>query len=51
MSKIASASLVSSVASARNTETTPLDPAILFSGICLLALVVAIVFGEPGIWF
>jgi hypothetical protein len=31
--------------------TSPLDPTLLFAGIGLLALVVAIVFGQPGVWF
>jgi hypothetical protein len=38
------------IAPAAKSAATPLDPRILFSGICLLALVVAIVFGQPGIW-
>jgi hypothetical protein len=51
MQKAAPASLTAPIASAQKAEATPLDPAILFSGICLLALVIAIVFGQPGIWF
>jgi hypothetical protein len=46
----ATASVLPSIAPAAKSTTTPLDPRILFSGICLLALVVAIVFGQPGIW-
>ena len=51
MSKAAQvpASLIAS-ASSRTSEVTPLDPAVLFSGICLLAMVVAFAFGEPGLW-
>jgi hypothetical protein len=52
MSKAArvTASVLPAVVSAEKPEATPLDPRILFSGICLLALVVGIVFGQPGIW-
>lgn len=49
MSKVARIP-ASLIASAQKSEATPLDPAILFSGICLLALVIAFVFGEPGLW-
>jgi hypothetical protein len=51
MSKAAQfpASLVASSA-AQKSEVTALDPAVLFSGICLLAMVVAFAFGEPGLW-
>ncbi|WJR81298.1 hypothetical protein [Bradyrhizobium sp. NP1] len=45
-----SASFIASSISSRKSETTPLHPAILFSAICLLVLVVAFVFGEPGVW-
>jgi hypothetical protein len=53
MSKAApmTASVLPSIASAQKTAATPLDPRILFSGICALALVIAIVFGQPGIWY
>jgi hypothetical protein len=53
MSKAArvTAAVLPSIASAERAETTPLDPRILFSGICLLALVVAVVFGQPGLWY
>jgi hypothetical protein len=44
------ASVLPAIVSAEKAGATPLDPRILFSGICLLALVVAIVFGQPGIW-
>jgi hypothetical protein len=51
MSKAAPATAsVLPIAPAAKSAATPLDPRILFSGICLLALVVAIVFGQPGIW-
>jgi hypothetical protein len=52
MSKAAriTASVLPAVVSTEKAEATPLDPRILFSGICLLALVVGIVFGQPGIW-
>jgi hypothetical protein len=43
-------SLIASSASAQKFEVTALDPAVLFSGICLLVLVLALVFGETGIW-
>ena len=51
MSKAAQipASFIASSAS-RKSELSPLDPAVLFCGICLLALVVAFAFGEPGLW-
>ena len=51
MSKAAriAAAVLPSIASAE--KATPLDPRILFSGICLLALVVAAVFGQPGVWY
>ena len=35
---------------ALGAERAPLDPVILFSGICLIAMVVAFAFGEPGLW-
>ena len=51
MSKAAQipASFVASSTS-QKAELSPLDPTVLFSGICLLAMVVAFVFGEPGLW-
>jgi hypothetical protein len=53
MSKAArmTASVLPVMVSAEKTKATPLDPRILFSGICVVALVVGIVFGQPGIWF
>jgi hypothetical protein len=52
MSKVAriTSSVLPSIASVEKAGATPLDPRILFSGICALALVVAFVFGQPGIW-
>ena len=41
----------SSATPARKTGERPVDPAILFGGIGLLALIVAFVFGQPGVWF
>jgi hypothetical protein len=40
-----------SALSSQKTGERPLDPRILFAGIGLLALVVAFVFGQPGVWF
>ena len=53
MSKAAqiSHSFIASTASSQKTERAPLDPVILLSGICLIAMVVAFAFGEPGLWF
>ena len=53
MSKIApaTAAVLPSIAPATKVEAKPLDPKILFSGICLLALVVAFAFGQPGVWY
>jgi hypothetical protein len=44
----ATAAVLPSIASAE--KATPLDPRLLFSGICLFALVVAVAFGQPGVW-
>jgi hypothetical protein len=51
MSKAArvTAAVLPSIASAE--KASPLDPRILFSGICLLALVFAAAFGQPGLWY
>jgi hypothetical protein len=35
----------------QKTGERPLDPRILFAGLGLLALAVAFVFGQPGVWF
>jgi hypothetical protein len=43
-------SLVPSATSSQKTGEHPLDPRILFTGIGLLALIVAFVFGQPGVW-
>ena len=45
------ASLISSAASSQTTVERPLNPTILFAGLGLLALTVAFVFGQPGVWF
>ena len=45
------ASFIASAAPSQNTGERPLNPTILFAGIGLLALVVAFVFGQPGVWF
>jgi hypothetical protein len=45
------ASLIASAASSQKTVERPLDPTILFAAIGLLALTVAFVFGQPGVWF
>jgi hypothetical protein len=53
MSKVAqiSPSFIASTAPSQKAERAPLDPVVLFSGICLIAMVVAFAFGEPGLWF
>jgi hypothetical protein len=43
--------LIPSVASLKKVAERPLDPMILFAGIGLLALLVAFVFEQPGVWF
>ncbi len=43
--------LTSSAVPSQKTGERPLDPMILFTGIGLLALTVAFVFGQPGVWF
>jgi hypothetical protein len=52
MSKVAqiSHSFIASTAS-RKSASSPLDPVILFSGICLIGMVTAFAFGEPGLWY
>ena len=45
------ASLSSTVVPSQKAGERPLDPKLLFSGIGLLALIVAFVFGQPGVWF
>jgi hypothetical protein len=42
---------IPSAASSQKTVERPLDPTILFTAIGLLALTVAVVFGQPGVWF
>ena len=39
------------VTPAASSQLKPLDPVILFSGICMIAMVVAFAFGEPGLWY
>ncbi len=50
MSDTTHASLIPSAASSQKTVERPLDPTILFAGLGLLALTVAFVFGQPGVW-
>jgi hypothetical protein len=50
MSKVARATVAVLPSIASAGKATPLDPRLLFSGICLLALVVAAAFGQPGVW-
>jgi hypothetical protein len=45
------ASFISSAAQSQKAGERPLDPTVLFAGIGLLALAVAFVFGQPGVWF
>jgi hypothetical protein len=45
-----SAAVIPAIAPAKQAEATSLDPRILFSAICLAALVAAFAFGQPGIW-
>ena len=51
MSDTTHASLIPSAATSQTTSERPLHPSILFTGIGLLALTVAFVFGQPGVWF
>jgi hypothetical protein len=44
------AAFTSSAVSSQTTGERPLDPTILFAGIGLLTLIVAFVFGQPGVW-
>jgi hypothetical protein len=44
------ASFISSALPSQKTGERPLDPKILFTSISLLALAVAFVFGQPGVW-
>jgi hypothetical protein len=45
------ASLIPSAATSQTTVERPLHPTILFAGLGLLTVVVAFVFGQPGVWF
>lgn len=42
---------IPSAASLKKVAERPLDPMILSAGIGLLALLVAFVFEQPGVWF
>jgi hypothetical protein len=50
MSRLTALFAPSAVCSQKTGER-PLNPTILFAGIGLLALIVAFVFGQPGVWF
>jgi hypothetical protein len=41
----------SAFTSSSEKSDSTLDPAVLFSGICFFALLVAMVTGEQGVWY